>query len=244
MGKMIDRDEVVDLVLARLKAAAVEYGDVRLLESRSQVISGEDRRIARIQDNEDSGFGVRALYRGAWGFASSSVLTAGEVRRVTDLAIEIAKGSARLANEPVALCPEPVHVDSVTTASRIDPFSVPLQEKTRLLLETMETLHKQTGIARSSASLWARRDKKVFASTEGSRLQFDLLAVAGDFEATAVHAGRFASRGFNTPHLRTGFELITDAQFLREAPRVAAQAVEKVRAPEVEAGDYDLLLDP
>ena len=66
MGKMIDRDEVVDLVLARLKAAAVEYGDVRLLESRSQVISGEDRRIARIQDNEDSGFGVRALYRGAW----------------------------------------------------------------------------------------------------------------------------------------------------------------------------------
>ena len=49
---------------------------------------------------------------------------------------------------------------------------------------------------------------------------------------------------FNTPHLRTGFELITDAQFLREAPRVAAQAVEKVRAPEVEAGDYDLLLDP
>ena len=244
MGKMIDRDEVVDLVLARLKAAAVEYGDVRLLESRSQVISGEDRRIAHIQDNEDSGFGVRALYRGAWGFASSSVLTAGEVRRVTDLAIEIAKGSARLANEPVALCAEPVHVDSVTTASRIDPFSVPLQEKTRLLLETMETLHKQTGIARSSASLWARRDKKVFASTEGSRLQFDLLAVAGDFEATAVHAGRFASRGFNTPHLRTGFELITDAQFLREAPRVAAQAVEKVRAPEVEAGDYDLLLDP
>jgi len=244
MGKMIDRDEVVDLVLARLKAAAVEYGDVRLLESRSQVISGEDRRIARIQDNEDSGFGVRALYRGAWGFASSSVLTAGEVRRVTDLAIEIAKGSARLANEPVALCPEPVHVDSVTTASRIDPFSVPLQEKTRLLLETMETLHKQTGVARSSASLWARRDKKVFASTEGSRLQFDLLAVAGDFEATAVHAGRFASRGFNTPHLRTGFELITDAQFLREAPRVAAQAFEKVRAPEVEAGDYDLLLDP
>lgn len=241
---MIDRNEVVDLVLARLKAGGVEYGDVRLLDSRSQVISGEDRRIARIQDNEDSGFGVRALYRGAWGFASSSVLTAGEVRRITDLAVEIAKGSSRLVNDPVKLCPEPVHVDSIATSSRVDPFSVPLEDKTRLLLETMEALHRQEGIARSRAGLWARRDKKVFASTEGSRLQFDLLAVSGDFEATAVHAGRFASRSFNTPHLRTGYELITDADFLGAAPRVAAQAVEKVHAPIVEAGFYDLLLDP
>ena len=241
---MIDRDEVIDLVLSRVKGSGAEYGDVRMLDGRTQVLYGEDRRIARIQDSEDSGFGVRVLYKGAWGFASSSVLTAGEVRRVTDLAIEIAKGSARLTNDPVTLCPEPVHVDSVVTSARVDPFAVPLEEKTRLLLETMETLHKQAGIARSSASLWARRDKKVFASTEGSKLQFDLLAVEGDFDATAVHAGRFASRSFNTPHLRTGYELISDAQFLKEAPRVAAQAVEKVKAPEVAAGRYDLLLDP
>ena len=244
MGKMIDRDEVVELVLSRIKGSGAEYGDVRMVESRSQVIYGEDRRIARVQDSEDSGFGVRVLYRGAWGFASSSVLTAGEVRRVSDLAIAIAKGSAALVNDPITLCPEPIHVDSVVTSVRVDPFSVPLEEKTRLLLDTMETLHKQAGVVRSSASLWARRDKKVFASTEGSKLQFDLLAVEGDFEATAVHDGRFASRGFNTPHLRTGYELITDAQFLKEAPRVAAQAVEKVKAPEVTAESYDLLLDP
>src|SRR5688500_10702964 len=191
MGRMIDRDELVELVLSRVKGSSAQYGDVRMVESRTQVIHGEDRRIARIQDSEDSGFGVRVLYHGAWGFASSSVLTAGEVRRVTDLAVEIAKGSATLMKDPVMLCAEATHVDS---------FSVPLEEKTRLLLETMESLHKQAGIARSSAGLWARRDKKVFASTEGSKLQFDLLASAGDFEATAVHDGRFASRSFNTPH--------------------------------------------
>ena len=244
MGKMIDREEVVDLVLSRIKAGGADYGDVRIVESLSQVLYGEDRRIARVQDSEDSGFGVRVLYHGAWGFASSSVLTAGEVRRVSDLAMAIAKGSAALVNDPVTLCPEPVHVDSVVTRARIDPFAVPLEEKTSLLLDTMETLHKQAGVVRSSAGLWARRDKKVFASTEGSKLQFDLLAVEGDFEATAVHDGRFASRGFNTPHLRTGYELIAEAHFLREAPRIAAQAVEKVKAPEVTAGSYDLLLDP
>ena len=43
----------------------------------------------------------------------------------------------------------------------------------------MEYVHRQPEVVRSSASLWARRDRKLFVSTEGSRLQFDLLAVAG-----------------------------------------------------------------
>jgi TldD protein len=123
-------------------------------------------------------------------------------------------------------------------------MTVPLEQKTRLLLETMEIVHRQAGIARSHANLWARRDQKLFASTEGSKIQFDLLAVHGGFGATAIHDGRFASRGFDTPHLRTGYELIEDAHFLREAPRIAAEAVEKVTAPEVEPGQYDLVLDP
>ena len=54
----------------------------------------------------------------------------------------------------------------------------------------------------------------------------------------------FASRCFNTPHLRTGYELITHANFLAEASAVAAQAVEKVKAPPIDAGPYDLVLDP
>ncbi|MBX3335792.1 MAG: TldD/PmbA family protein, partial [Nitrospira sp.] len=96
----------------------------------------------------------------------------------------------------------------------------------------------------SSASLWARRDKKLFVSTEGSHLEFDLLAGQGDCTATALHDGRFASRSFNTPHLRKGYELIEEADFLREATRVAHQAVEKVHAPVVDVGQYDLVLDP
>ena len=239
-----DWNELAELALKRIRAAGAEYGDIRILDSTTQVVHGEDRRIAAIRDMRDSGFGVRVLYHGAWGFAASSVMSLEEIPRVADLAVEIAKGSALLAAERVQLAPEPVYVDAVVTPPRVDPFTVPLEEKTKLLLETMEKLHAHAGVARSNATLWARRDLKLFASTEGSRINFDLLAVHGDLEATAVHDGRFASRGFNTPHLRTGYELITDANFLAEAPRVAAQAVEKVKAPPVEAGQYDLILDP
>ena len=74
----------------------------------------------------------------------------------------------------------------------------------------MEYVQRQADVVRSSASLWVRRDRKLFVSTEGSHLEFDLLALQGEFTATARHDGRFASRSFNTPHLRTGYELIED----------------------------------
>jgi TldD protein len=237
-------DEFAELALKRIAASGAEYGDIRIQDSSTEHIEGEDRRIASIRDIKDIGFGVRVLYHGAWGFAASSILSLEEVPRVADLAIEIAKGSASIAIEKVRLAPEPVHRDRVVTSCRIDPFNVPLEKKTDLLLNTMEALHRQDGIARSSASLWARRDRKLFVSTEGAHLEFDLLAGQGDCTATALYEGRFASRSFNIPHLRKGYELIEEADLLREASRVADQAVEKVKAPVVDAGQYDLVLDP
>ncbi len=237
-------DEFAELALKRIAASGAEYGDIRIQDSVTEHIEGEDRRIASVKDIRDIGFGVRVLYHGAWGFAASSVLSLEEVPRVTDLAIEIAKGSASVALEKVRLAPEPVHRDRIVTPCRIDPFTVPLEKKTDLLLNTMETLHRQSGIARSSASLWARRDRKLFVSTEGTHLEFDLLAGQGECTATALYESRFASRSCNTPYLRQGYELIEDADLQREASRVAVQAVEKVKASVVDAGQYDLVLDP
>jgi len=239
-----DWAELAELALTRVRRSGADYGDIRIQHSFTEHIQGEDRRIASIRNTEDTGFGVRVLYHGAWGFAASSILSLEEVPRVADLAVEIAKCSASIAIEKVRLAEEPVHQDRSVTPFRLDPLAVPLERKSGLLLDAMEALHAQPGVVRSSAEVWWCRDRKRFDSTEGSAIEFDLLAANGAISATALYQGRFASRSFNTPHLRKGYELIEDAGLLREAPRVAAQAVEKVRAPAVEAGPYDLVLDP
>ena len=132
-------DEFAELALKRIAASGAEYGDIRIQDSTTEHIEGEDRRIASIKDVRDIGFGVRVLYHGAWGFAASSILSLEEVPWVADLAVEIAKGSASVALEKVRLAQEPVHRDRVVTPYRIDPFTVPLEKKTDLLLNTMET---------------------------------------------------------------------------------------------------------
>lgn len=231
------------IALKRIRESGAEYGDIRVLQTRSEFINGRDGRIAGINRSADAGFGVRVLYHGGWGFAASPLMDEGSVRQTTDLAIEIAQASAA-HSDPIRLAPEPPHEDEIRTPRRLDPFDVPQEQKTSLLLAAMDAMQSVEGIRRSNASVWAQHDLKLFASTEGSRLRFDLLAVNGQLGATAVHEGQFDSRSFMTPYYRTGYELVEDANLLREASRVAQEAVEKVRAPRPEPGLYDLVLDP
>ncbi len=236
--------ELAQLALSRVKAGGCGYGDIRLLETRNQSVRAEDRRIAGIGERFDSGFGIRALYNGAWGFAASADFTQWEIERTADRAVEIARASHTLMREPVRLADEPVHKDRVRTAFQIDPFTVPLSDKCDMLLQVSEILHKENGIIRSNGFLWAQRDLKHFASTEGTVLDFDLLAVGGSFGATAKGEDDFQSREYSVPFRRTGYEHMTAANFLANAPRVAAEAVEKVKAKQPAPGKFDLVLDP
>ncbi len=243
----VDRDrwpELADVALGVLKKSKVDYGDIRLIDTRNQSVRASDRRISSVSESSSGGFGIRALYKGAWGFAASAILTPDEVRRTAALAVEVARASSKLVKEPVVLADEPQHVETVRTDRSIDPFSVPLDQKTELLLQVSEILHKEKLVKRSNASLWVQRDLKFFASTEDTQINFDLLAVGGGFGATAVGDGEFQSRSLALPYFRSGYEHIISGNFIKEAPRVAAEAVEKLKARDAAAGTYDMILDP
>lgn len=243
----VDRDDwhaLAELALARVKSGGCGYGDIRLLETRNQSVRAEDGRIAGVTERYDSGYGIRALYQGAWGFAASADFSGEEIERTADRAVEIARASHTLMKTPVRLADEPIHVDKVTTPARVDPFEVPLDDKCALLTNVCDAVQREKGIIRSNGWLWAQRDVKHFASTEGSRIDFDLLAVGGRFGATAKGDDDFQSREFIVPFYRTGYEHILAYDMLAEAPRIAAEAVEKVKAKQPSDGAYDLVLDP
>ncbi len=236
-------NELAEVAVKIIRSSGAEYGDIRLLTSHTQRVFGQDRRIGDILDAYDAGFRVRVLYKGAWGFASSSTVSPEEIKNITALAIEIAKATSLVNHTSINLVEEPTYQDVIKISFHEDPFEVSLEEKTQQLLEVMELMQREPNIARSQASLWARRDCKLFVSTEGSHIYFDLLATQGSLEATAVLEDRFASRRYHTPYLRTGYERIRQTNFLMETQRVALQAVEKVKAPPIEPGKYDLILD-
>jgi len=52
------------------------------------------REIPTDANRQPGGFGVRVVHSGVWGFASSPIVTEDEIRRITRLAVEVAKASA------------------------------------------------------------------------------------------------------------------------------------------------------
>lgn len=48
---------------------------MRMRQSFSQTVNGEDGRIASIRDVKGLGYGVRVLYNDGWGFTASSIIS-------------------------------------------------------------------------------------------------------------------------------------------------------------------------
>lgn len=237
-------NDLAQWALDMIASAGAEYGDVRFLRYRRQNLYTEDERVSNMTDSEDMGFGVRVIVNGAWGFAGSDRLTKEEVERVTRQALEIARASSTAMLRPVRLVPEPARRESFRTLYQVDPFTVPIDQKVGLLLEVNRRLLKHAGICKAQGFMTLRRDERFFANTEGSVLQSEVVTTGVGYEATAVGQGDAKSRSYEPPPRTMGYENIDAEELLAQVDRVAAQALEHLRAKECPVGPKDLILDP
>src|ERR1700691_991799 len=98
------------VALREAKKYKATYCDIRIVRLRDQRIGlrvqserGTGRIISVPNVGEDAtfGFGVRVIVNGAWGFASSPVVTPEEIVRVTGEAVIVAKANSSIQPKPV-----------------------------------------------------------------------------------------------------------------------------------------------
>jgi len=236
--------DLAQLALDVASSSGAEYADIRIITHRRQGISTEDHRVSQLTDSEDTGFGVRVLVNGAWGFAGSGTVTADEIKRVALKAVEIAKASGRALIKPVRLVPEPARVASFRTPYQIDPFEVDVDRKVGLLLEINRRLLSHAGIKKAVGHMTLRKDQKLFANTEGSVLESEVVTTGVEYRAWAIGNNDAKSRGYCPPPRTMGYENINEEDLLANTDRVAQQAIEHLHARECPEGRRDLILDP
>ena len=234
----ITTEELALLAIDLIRQAGCEYGDIRICTYRHQNLTARDRSLSNLSDNVSSGFGVRVLQGGAWGFAASHSQTPEEITRIVALAIEIAKGSRLSQQEPVRLVPVEAYRDTYITPIQIDPFDIPISEKAQLLLDINEQLlsYSDKGIKKAYSFLRFTREDKTFASTEGSLIQQTIYRSYPGMGCTAVANGDAQSRNYDRPPLNIGYEHIDKQDLFSNVDRVATEAIEKVHAPEGPSG--------
>lgn len=237
---------VVSATLEAAKKLGASYADLRIHRRREEGVWVRDDHVASLTDTERFGLGVRVLVDGAWGFASSPLVSPREGARLADVACALARANAAVITRKVELAPNPAHVDVWQTPLQKDPFKIPVQDKAELLLAVSERLRAVKGINFCEASVSSRLEWKLFANSEGALLEQSQTRLGPDYSAIAIDpaTGEFVSRSWDGQALQAGWELLEQSRFLEDATRVAEEAVQKLKSPAVTPGKKDLILDP
>ena len=240
----ITTQELAQTAIDLIRQADCEYGDIRICTYRNQSLTARDRSLNNLADNVSSGFGVRVLLDGAWGFAASHRQNLSEVRRIVNLAVEIAKGSRLTQQEPVKLVPVAAYQDKYVTPIKIDPFSIPIAEKAELLLNINEKLlsYSDRGLKKAFSFLRFTQEDKFFASTEGSLIEQTIYRSYPGYGCTVVANGDAQGRNYERPPLNIGYEHIDKEDLLGNIDRIAQEAIEKVHAPELDGDSRTTLI--
>lgn len=225
------------------------YVDVRVMERTTEGIEVKNGRVEGVSSGTSSGFNVRVLVNGAWGFASSARMDNAEAERVAQQAVQIARASALVAGEPVRLSPLTAQKGVYRTPMRIDPFTVPLNQKVQLLLDADAAMRSVQGVALTNAMMEYSRERKLFVSSEGSEIEQELFDTGAAIDASAVdpESSEIQTRSYPNSFGRqagtTGYEFIEAMDLVQHGVRVGEEAVQLLHAPQCPSGVQTILLD-
>ncbi|MGC2008021.1 TldD/PmbA family protein [Trebonia sp.] len=238
--------ELADAALDQARALGAQHADFRVERIRGQRIALSDGRLQSLSDGDDSGLAVRVVVDGTWGFASAVDLTADAARTAARQAVEVARVAAAMNTERIELAPEPAHGDVTwVSAYEIDPFTVSPREKVDLLADWSARLLAHEAVSHVDAGLYQVKENK-FYTDGGTTATQQRVRLYPQLTAVAVTESGFDDMRTLAPPAGRGWEYLTgtgwdfDAE-LAELPDLLAA---KLTAPSVEAGRYDLVIDP
>jgi TldD protein len=256
------KKRLADVALNAGKSGGATYVDVRIGRYLNQFVVTREEKVQNIVNTETYGLGVRVIANGSWGFAATDRMDNDSVAEAARNAVAIAKENSRLLTKPVQLAPQKGYGEVSWKAPIVkNSFEVPIKEKVDLLLNVNSEAMK-AGASYITSLLFLVNEQKYFASTDGSYIDQDIHRIWPAFFITKIDAssGKFDTRNSLSAPMGMGYEYLDFRpqdkinsvttlykgryDMLEDARAAGRQAGEKLQAKSVEAGKYDLVLDP
>ena len=257
------KKRLADAALNAAKAKGASYTDVRIGRYLRQFVITREDKVQNIVNTESYGVGVRVIVDGCWGFASVvEAKSEAQTAKAAEEAVAIAKANARLMKQPVQLAPQKGFGEvSWKAPIQKNAFEVPIKEKVDLLL-TVNDAALKNGANYVNSVLFMVNEQKYFASSDGSYIDQDIHRLWPTFSVTAIDpkSGKFETRSELSAPMGMGYDYLQanpsdkitgittrynkGYDMLEDVTSAAKHAKQKLTAKSVEAGKYDLVLDP
>lgn len=238
--------ELIERALNVAQLRGASYADARIVRREEESIAVKNGVVEALGHGQDQGLGVRVVADGAWGFASSAVLTTAEAERVAALAVSIARASALVKIEDVDIGPPVVSRGEYRTPVTTDPFGAPLERKIETLLKADGLMRKAPGVKVARGEMAFIRELKTFASTEGSWVEQEIVESGCGIEATAVHEGEVQVRSYPNSvgrhQMTRGYEFVEEMDLVGQAERIGVEADALIHADKCPSGVMTVII--
>src|SRR6476620_8014282 len=239
--------QIADWALNTVTQRGAGYADVRIVDHRQRALATKNGKVGHAGSAETLGIGVRVLVNDAWGFASTDDLSREAVDRTAAQALEIAKASASVKEEPVRLAPEPAVKIDWASSYQIDPFTTSIEQNFDLLTRTDAELLAVKGVTLAESSMHLGRYEQWFYNTAGSDIHQTRVTTGAGFSALVFQGAEIMKRSypnsFGGQHQNKGYELIDELRLLENARRIGEEAVALHKADRCPEGNMNLVLD-
>jgi TldD protein len=243
-------EQAATAALERALALGSSAAEIRIERIRSQVVVLRDGRVQTTADDTEIGMGLRVVRDRSMGFAATVELHPQAAAELADKAVAMAEASAPALAVPVDLAAEPPYgTVAWTSPYEIDPTDVPVAEKAAVLADWSERLLAHGAVDHVTAYVLAVVEDKHLADLSGTRTTQRRVRMHPVVEVygTDGEGGSFESMRSLAPPAGRGWEYVTGAggwDWEAEIAGLGDLLAEKLAAPSVEAGLYDLVIDP
>jgi TldD protein len=197
-------------------------------------ITTKDGVAKDISVGEYNGFGVRVLDK-VWGFASSN-----DPKDLLDAANKAYK-AARVGDKDIHFVPRDGVEDRVSSKAKIQPESVSLEEKMDLGKRAFDSIKGEKLVVSSSFTYVDAALTGLYASSEGTNIEFDSTRVAFMANVFAKKNGTLQFAGERTG-ATAGFDFLKDPEDV--AKKASAKALRLLNAQDAPSGRFTVVLDP
>ncbi|MHB8293693.1 MAG: TldD/PmbA family protein [Acidimicrobiales bacterium] len=238
-----------EAALSRASGLGADHVELHLERLRQHYLRLKDGAVEAATDLDDLGLSVRVITDGTIGFASGVEVSPDGAARAAAEAVQMAKLASPANRERVELAGEPSHPGVMWSSSYgISPYEVDDGRKVAVLEEWSRQLLASPVVDHVEAALEEAVESKFYADSGGTTVLQERVRVHPVVEVVSVDArnGTFDTMRTLGPPAGRGYEYLTGAgwDFSAEIERLPELLAEKAGAASVEAGRYDLVIDP
>ncbi len=230
----LDIDKLAGIIRSIEESA--EYVDIRAGYSSTNSILLKDGKLQEVKSGSDTGFRIRVLKNGSWGFAFTD--EPGRIDEMAERALKMA-GSLSGDVEVGSLGPE---VDETSVKALKAPSEVSAEEKRDIVFEAHQAASID-GVVSTTASYVDLESSAVFLNSEGSCIETGDVKVALFLNAVASD-GAGIQFGHGSCGGTGGFEILEAEDIEKFGRRVGEKAVRLLSASSPPSGRFNVITDP